>query len=108
MRTGHMRTRVTFQRASEAQSASGEPIKTWVDLTTVWAKVTPMSGTEAVRAGLNLTDAPALIEVRHSTTLATLSAKDRAKIGTTVYDLKPPADVESRKRTLEITGVARG
>jgi len=49
MQAGKLDRRVTFQKATESQSASGAVIQTWADAVTVWATYLPESGTEGFR-----------------------------------------------------------
>jgi SPP1 family predicted phage head-tail adaptor len=50
VRLGQMRHRVVLQAASRPQDASGEPVESWSDVATLWAKVEPLSATETYRA----------------------------------------------------------
>ncbi|MEY2668120.1 MAG: hypothetical protein RJA59_758 [Pseudomonadota bacterium] len=49
MNAGKLDRRITFQKATESQSASGAVVETWGDLTTVWATYLPEGGTEGFR-----------------------------------------------------------
>ena len=50
MRAGQMRNRVTIQRATETADTYGQPVITWADWETRWARITPLRGTERVQA----------------------------------------------------------
>jgi len=53
MRIGDLDQMVTVQRKTVSESNSGEPIETWSDLSSRWARVKPMTGTERL-SGENL------------------------------------------------------
>lgn len=50
MEAGRLNRRITLQRRSMAQDATGAPIETWHDLTTVWAEKVDMRGSERYTA----------------------------------------------------------
>lgn len=43
---GLYRTKLTLQQASSTTDSIGQPIATWSDVATVWARVEPLSGKE--------------------------------------------------------------
>jgi SPP1 family predicted phage head-tail adaptor len=43
---GQMRTKLIYQEASTAPDSYGDPIETWADVATVWARLRPLSGRE--------------------------------------------------------------
>ena len=47
MRTGELDRRITLRRPTKAQDSYGEPLITYADEATVWAKVTPIAGGES-------------------------------------------------------------
>lgn len=46
MNIGKMRHRITFQRPAENKDVLGGYTGEWVDMTTTWAQITPISGKE--------------------------------------------------------------
>jgi SPP1 family predicted phage head-tail adaptor len=50
VRIGFNRQRVTLQRMVETADEIGQPVQTWVDVMTFWARVKPLRGNEAVVA----------------------------------------------------------
>ena len=46
MRAGDLDRRISIERFTSTTSESGEPIETWANLATVWAKVEQQSGRE--------------------------------------------------------------
>lgn len=51
MRAGDLDRRITIQRAVTVQDSLGQPVSTWTDLVTVWAKVDWREGGESIEAG---------------------------------------------------------
>jgi SPP1 family predicted phage head-tail adaptor len=50
MRIGLNRQRITLQRIVETADVIGQPVQSWVDVQTFWARVKPLRGNEAVVA----------------------------------------------------------
>ncbi len=48
IRSGYLATKILLQRAVTEQDASGQPVKRWEDVSSVWANVTDMSGREFI------------------------------------------------------------
>ena len=44
MQAGKLRHRVTFQRLTKTRGLSGGEKQEWVDVCTVWARISPLSG----------------------------------------------------------------
>ena len=47
-RSGYLSTRVTIQQPVTEQDESGQPVNNWLDMATVWANVTDISGREFI------------------------------------------------------------
>ena len=47
---GMLTRRIKIQRPSTIKDSAGAPCRTWLDVTTVWADIQPLSGKEAVIA----------------------------------------------------------
>jgi SPP1 family predicted phage head-tail adaptor len=45
-----MRQRITLQQLGEVADSVGQPVQAWTDVLTVWARVLPLHGTEAMVA----------------------------------------------------------
>lgn len=65
MRAGELRHRVTIERISEAQDASGHEVQTSEEVGTVWASVTAVSGTESRRGIQVEAGVTTLVEMRY-------------------------------------------
>lgn len=48
---GWLNERITLQSPATGQDASGEPLSGWVDVATIWASLTDVTGREYIAAG---------------------------------------------------------
>jgi len=48
IRSGYLSTKVAIQQPVTEQDESGQPMNTWVNLATVWANLTDISGREFI------------------------------------------------------------
>lgn len=80
MRAGSLRHRITLQTAVDTQDGTtGEPVRSWTTLATVWAEVAPLKGREIVAAASALLgDVDTRIRIRWAPELANLGVKSRA------------------------------
>ena len=99
---GKMDRRVTLERATTATNGFGESIPTWATLATVWASYAPVSDGEKWRAGLVEGREIARFQIRHSTTVADLSAKDRLTFEGNAWGITGVKEL-GRRVGLEIT-----
>lgn len=77
MRAGTIDRKITIQRKTSDTSNSGEPIETWSDLSTRWASIRPLTGTERL-SGENLVAKEQVeFRTRWSAAIADLSPLDR-------------------------------
>lgn len=90
MRAGKIDVRITIQRKTTETSNSGEPVETWSDLSTRWASIEPLTGTERL-VGENLVAKEQVrFETRYADAIADLSPLDRIIYPVTVT----PSDIE--------------
>src|ERR1700730_18370087 len=61
---GELIHRVIFQKPVDAQSPTGAPIRTWVNVVTAWARVEPLSGHELFAAQQLYPDTDTQITIR--------------------------------------------
>jgi len=87
MDAGQLKERVIIQRRRQATEAGGQPVVTWTDLATVWARVAPESMTERRKR-----DKPTAV------TRWTASIRYLA-------DVDETCRIAHRDRTLDVTGV---
>lgn len=77
MRAGKLDRKITIQRKTTGSSGSGEPIETWSELSTRWASIKPLTGTERL-VGENLVAKEQVeFRTRWAEVIADLSPQDR-------------------------------
>ena len=102
MKAGDLRHRVAFDRRVDAQSeATGEVTPDWVPIGTVWAKVEPLRGREALIDGGVRDEMDTRITCRYSPQLAAVAPKDRALFNGSIYNIVSVAHVDMNHRTIE-------
>ena len=104
---GRKNRRVSFERPYETPDAVGDVDKAWLPVATVWASVEPLRGEERYQAQQIQATADHRIRVRWSTTLATLTPKHRAKLGTRIFEIVSVADLTTDHRELELLATER-
>lgn len=99
--------RITIQRATLTANEYNEPIESWSDYITVWAKRIDVSAGEAIRAAAVSASISAHFVIRYSPESATITPKDRVYLeGGDTYDITGVRELE-RNKTLELHVVAR-
>lgn len=110
MQAGKLRHRITLQSAVDTQDqTTGEPVRSWSTLATVWANVLPMKGREIMAAANTpLAECDTRIIIRWATALADLGPKSRAihlladgRIDV-YYDIVSKTEVQMRRQTVEL------
>jgi len=102
MRGGRLRHRVIFQRATDADNAVGEPVRTWAALDTVWARVEPTAGNERFAALQVQADVDHVILCRYNSTIADLATNDRVIFGSLIFDIKLVKNTDFRNIQLQV------
>lgn len=97
MQAGLLRHRVTFQQLTEQKDAHGADKNNWVDVCTVYARVSPLSGRSLFAAQQNHSEVTGTIETRYR---PDLNAKMRAVFEGKIYSLHAMIDPEMRHREL--------
>jgi SPP1 family predicted phage head-tail adaptor len=111
MRAGQLRHRVVFERPTSAQNETGEIVGDFELAFTVWARIVPVRGSEAMRAGQVLADMDTRIFIRSGPLAAQINAKWRASHRGVLYNLVSVAEVEMAGQEVEImakSGLNRG
>jgi SPP1 family predicted phage head-tail adaptor len=103
---GVLDRRITIQRATVTLNEFNDPIETWSDLTTVWAKRRDASATESYRAQEVGAQISARFTIRWSTTAASVTPTDRLSFDGRLYNITAVRDV-GRNQWREIDAVAR-
>jgi SPP1 family predicted phage head-tail adaptor len=105
MRAGRLRHKIRLERATETQSAFGEPVKAWTLLKEVWGAVEPLKGAERQRAQQASAVEDVRIVVRWSSDIASLNVKDRVVFGTKIYDIKSVLNINERNSEFNLMAV---
>ena len=104
---GPLDQRVTLQQPVVADDTLGQPVRTWVDVATVWAAVEPLRSRELQAASGRLAEATVRVRIRHrADVLATWRVVWR---GTPMAIVGEPIDVRGARVALELmcaTGAA--
>jgi SPP1 family predicted phage head-tail adaptor len=106
MRAGPLDRRITLQRATFAQDATGQHIATWATLATVWVAKRDLSDSERVAAAEVSAEITTRFHIRWDSSWADLNPKDRAVFEGRTYDIWGVKEI-GRREGLEITAAAR-
>jgi len=95
-RGGDFRHRALIESLSKSPNAFGEPVETWSELATVWAKVEALTGSEAYAARQLIAEVEVKLTIRFRDDLtelmrATLPSGD-------VLDIRSVLDEDGRRR----------
>lgn len=109
MQGGDLDYRITIQRATVAVAGDyGEPIETWSDLVTIWAKRHDASAGEAYRAAEVSAQISVHFTVRYSTVTNSITPKDRILFNGDLYNITAKREpLGTRRQWIEIDAVAR-
>lgn len=106
---GKRNKRLTIQSATETRDGFGEADQTWSTYATRWVAIEYEGGDEALAAGADRSEVRALIRMGYDTQAATITAKMRGLLGSTVYEFLTPAmNVNHQNKELQIRAVIRG
>ena len=108
MKFGRMDARITIQRATVVTNDYGESVPTWATLATVWADVIwrEGSGAERIASDQILSKQPVHFLIRYSTTVSSVSAKDRVAYGGKSYEIETIQEI-GRNDGLRLTCTLR-
>lgn len=105
---GDLDRRVTIRRATITYNEFNDPVESWADLVTVWAKRRDASATESYRAQEVGAQISARFTIRYSTDVADVNPKDRIAFGGREYNITGVREPEgTRNEWIEIDAVAR-
>ena len=88
MGAGRLNRRITVLRATTAPGELNQPVRTWSDLATLWARREDVSDAELVAAGALGAALGARFTVRRSSVSETITPKDRLRHDGKVWDIK--------------------
>lgn len=103
MRIGRRDRQITLQRFTESADWSGEKVKTWADLATVWAHRKTQSGKEALQANQPATEQTVVFNIRYYA----LTTLDRVLYEGKIYDITALNEV-GRRKEVELICKANG
>lgn len=102
MEIGNLRHRVTFQTPTATPDAYGDPIQSWADIDTVWARIEPTAGVERYSSMHHQGEVDHRVLCRYHSGLASLNVEDRVKFGSRYFDIKSIKNTDERDIQLEI------
>lgn len=106
MEAGDLDRRVTIQRSESARNKFNEPIESWSDLTTVWARRRDVSDGEKTAAAQVGATLMSRFVVRSSSITRTVIPTDRLNHDGGLWNILGVKELgEGRNRFLEITAV---
>ena len=69
LRAGQLNRRISLQRQSNAQDSYGGPVRTWLNVATIWADIQPLTGRELESAQRMASEISHQITVRYQASL---------------------------------------
>lgn len=103
MRAGELRHRVEIQAATITRDTLGQGIKTWATVLSVWASISPVSGTEK-NADATLkqikNERGYKITARYN---ATITPQHRIKWGSRRFDINAVLNIDERSREITLS-----
>ena len=70
LRAGQLNRRITLQRQSNVQDSYGGPVRTWLNVATIWADIQPLTGRELESAQRMASEVSHQIVVRYQAIFA--------------------------------------
>ena len=89
MRAGHLRHRVAIQQAVESKGATGQTVRVWSTVKTVWARIEPIRGEERIAAQQTQSKQTHRVSLRHNAYPA-LTGAHRFLFGTRIFEITSP------------------
>lgn len=97
MEAGKLRHLVQLQANTPTQNTLGEPSDSWATIANIYAAIRPMAGQELMLAQQVIAKASHQITVRN---YPGLSAENRIKFGTRIFDINSVNNVDERNREM--------
>lgn len=105
---GDLDRRITIQRYTSTTNDFNEEVKSWADLTTVWAMRRDASDGERVTAGKEGAFLMSRFTVRSSSKTRTVTPADRLSYDGAVWNIRGAKETQDgRKRFIEITATRK-
>ena len=102
MRAGTLRLLATFKRQSETQDAAGQRVDTWTSLGTARVSVRPIAGKEYFNASGERAEVTHELHIRYDSDLSSLAPRDRAYIGSRIFDIQSVINLFERNREMKL------
>lgn len=102
MRAGRLRHRVTLQTRSTAKDAYGHPVQSssgWTNVSTHWARIQPLNGTERNTADLVKGGISHLVTVRASTAF---NPSRRLLFGSRIFNIESALQMDEIDHEMQI------
>lgn len=99
-KSGQMRVRVRIEEQTSTQDASGQPLDTWTEFATRWAKLRRAPGREIFASAQREGRVPVVFELRY---VAGVKPGMRLVFGGKVHDIISAVDPDQRRMDLVIT-----
>jgi len=100
MRSGELRHRVVIQQATTTHDEYNQPIQTWQDFVTVWAKVEDLSGREYFAAQeRESAEVKTRVTIRYRTDV---QPNMRVVSGSRTFEIVSVIEPDGRKRELQL------
>jgi len=106
MQAGQIDRRITIQRATVAQDATGQEVSSWSNLATVWAGKQDVSDTERIASAEVQATITTRFQIRWSSAVADVNPKDRLIYAGKTYDISAVKEI-CRREGLELSAAAR-
>lgn len=101
-RIGPLRQRIALQENTPTKNAQHEVIHSWSTQSTVWGSVTPMSGSEILRAADQVGRVSHTVVIRKPSSLTLTPGQHRLLYDGRYFDIIAAFDVDERGRFLSI------
>lgn len=96
---GRMRHRITLQQEARTADTGGGATLGWDDVATLWAEITPVSGSEVRQADQLVGSITHRIHVRY---MGTITTAMRFMMGTRVFNIRSIKNMDERGRMMDI------
>ena len=99
MKIGTLRHRIKIQAYNASRDSFGSEVPEWVDVTTVWASMTPVSGKEYMASSQMRAEVTTKIGIRYQ---QGVTPKMRVVCGTRIFDIISVLNLEERNIELQL------
>jgi SPP1 family predicted phage head-tail adaptor len=99
MQAGKLRHRVIIKNFTTAADTMGQPINTFATLATVWARVTPKSGSEFVNEGASKIQKVYEVTIRYT---GDINETYKIEYDSKDLNIQSIIDIDERNRTMKL------